>query len=63
MLNVMLNKMIVAGSGFPALFLSMLGGVLDDDEAFEALEQTIDRMLDVHQRFQGNVRQDSEARI
>jgi multimeric flavodoxin WrbA len=63
MLNVMLNKMIVAGSGFPALFLSMLGGVLDDDEAFEALEQTIDRMLDVHQRFQGIVRQDSEARI
>lgn len=51
MLNIMLNKMIMAGSGFPALFLSMLGGVLDDAEALEALEQTVDRMRDVHQRF------------
>ena len=51
MLNIMLNKMIMAGSGFPALFLSMLGGVLDDAEALEALEQTVDRMYEVHQRF------------
>lgn len=51
MLNVMLNKMIMAGSGFPALFLGMLGGVLDDAEAMEALEQTVHRMYEVHQRF------------
>jgi multimeric flavodoxin WrbA len=53
MLNIMLNKMIMAGSGFPSLFLGMLGGVLDDAEALEALEQTVDRMQDVHQRFRG----------
>ena len=47
----MLNKMIMAGSGFPALFLGMLGGTSDDAEALEALEQTVDRMQDVHQRF------------
>lgn len=29
----------------------MLGGVLDDAEALEALEQTVYRMRDVHQRF------------
>lgn len=51
MLNIMLNKMIMAGSGFPALFFGMLGGVLNDREALEALEQTIDRMQDVHQRL------------
>ncbi|QWE11660.1 flavodoxin family protein [Polynucleobacter sp. AP-Titi-500A-B4] len=53
MLNIMLNKMIMAGSGFPPLFLGALGGVQDDFEALEALEQTIDRMHDVHQRFRG----------
>ena len=53
MLNIMLNKMIMAGSGFPPLFLGVLGSVLDDSEALEALEQTIDRMHDVHQRFSG----------
>jgi len=51
MLNVMLNKMIMAGSGFPALFMGMLGGVSDDIEALEALEQTVDRMYEVHKRF------------
>ncbi|WP_197713086.1 hypothetical protein [Polynucleobacter necessarius] len=54
MLNIMLNKMIVAGSGFPALFLGMLGGVLDNAEALEALDQTIERMHDVHQRFRAS---------
>ena len=51
MLNIMLNKMIMAGSGFPALFMGMLGGVSDDIEALEALEQTVDRMHEVHKRF------------
>lgn len=51
MLNIMLNKMIMAGSGFPALFMGMVGGILDDFEALEALEQTVDRMHEVHKRF------------
>jgi multimeric flavodoxin WrbA len=51
MLNIMLNKMIMAGSGFPALFLGMLGGANEDVEALEALEQTVDRMKDIYQRF------------
>lgn len=59
MLNIMLNKMIMAGSGFPALFYGMLGGVLDDVEALEALEQTIDRMQTVHQRFLGINKQEN----
>lgn len=53
MLNIMLNKMIMAGSGFPALFFGMLGGALEDVEAMEAMGQTIDRMQDVHHRFLG----------
>jgi len=61
MLNIMLNKMIVAGSGFPALFLSMLGGALDDVEAYEALEQTIDRMHNVYHQFHGNSINSKEA--
>lgn len=36
---------------FPALFLGMLGGVLDDTEALESLDQTVNRMHDVHQRL------------
>jgi multimeric flavodoxin WrbA len=51
MLNIMLNKMIMAGSGFPALFLGMLGKANEDYEALEALGQTVDRMKDVYQRF------------
>lgn len=51
MLNIMLNKMIMAGSGFPALFMGMLGDAMQDEEALEALGQTIDRMKEVHHRF------------
>ena len=36
---------------FPALFLGILGGVLDDTEALESLDQTVNRMHDVHQRL------------
>jgi hypothetical protein len=36
---------------FPALFLGMLGGVLDDTEALESLDQTVNRMYDIHQRL------------
>ncbi|WP_216196438.1 flavodoxin family protein [Polynucleobacter sp. UB-Tiil-W10] len=51
MLNIMLNKMIMAGSGFPPLFFGMLGGAAADVEALEAVEQTVERMHDVHMRF------------
>jgi len=51
MLNIMLNKMIMAGSGFPALFMGMLGEISDDEEALEALDQTIERMHEVYLRF------------
>jgi multimeric flavodoxin WrbA len=51
MLNIMLNKMIMAGSGFPPLFFGMLGGAADDLEALEAVGQTVERMHDVHMRF------------
>ena len=51
-LNIMLNKMIMAGSGFPALFMGMLGKPSEDIEALEALEQTLDRMLSIYQRLE-----------
>lgn len=57
MLNIMLNKMIMAGSGFPALFYGMLGGAIDDSEALEALGQTVERMHDVHLKFRSVERQ------
>jgi len=31
--------------------LGMLGGVLSDAEALESLDQTVDRMYDLHQRL------------
>jgi multimeric flavodoxin WrbA len=50
-LNIMLNKMIMAGSGFPVLFMGMLGDAMSDSEALESLEQTIDRMRAIHHRL------------
>jgi len=50
-LNIMLNKMILAGSGFPVLFMGMLGQASDDFEALEALEETLDRMLSIYNRL------------
>lgn len=50
-LNIMLNKMILAGSGFPVLFMGMLGSASEDIEAVEALEQSLDRMISVSYRM------------
>ena len=50
-LNIMLNKMILAGSGFPVLFMGMLGQASNDFEALEALEETLDRMLSISDRL------------
>jgi multimeric flavodoxin WrbA len=50
-LNIMLNKMIMAGSGFPTLFMGMLGDALNDSEALDSLEQTIDRMHAIYHRL------------
>lgn len=50
-LNIMLNKMILAGSGFPVLFMGMLGQASDDLEALEALEETLNRMISVSYRL------------
>jgi multimeric flavodoxin WrbA len=50
-LNIMLNKMIMVGSGFPALFMRMLGKSSDDREAIEALEGMLERMFVIHHRL------------
>jgi len=50
-LNIMLNKMILAGSGFPALFMGMLGDAGKDVEAVKAMQQTLDRMVSIAYRL------------
>ncbi len=50
-LNIMLNKMIMVGSGFPALFMGMLGKFSDDLEALNAMEGMLERMLSIHHRL------------
>lgn len=50
-LNIMLNKMILAGSGFPVLFMGMLGQASEDIEALEALEETLNRMISISYRL------------
>ncbi len=44
----MLNKMILAGSGFPVLFMGMLGQASED---IEALEETLNRMISISYRL------------
>lgn len=51
-LNILLNKMILVGSGFPPTYFSHLG---KDSEAEESLRATIDRMLEHFQRLRGSV--------
>lgn len=48
MLNVLLNKMILVGSGFPAVFQSQL---VTDPEAERALKDTLDRLVEHYQRL------------
>lgn len=50
MLNVMLNKMILVGSGFPATFVGPFSSQ-NDAEAIEALHDMLDRMLEVAARM------------
>lgn len=47
-LNVLLNKMILVGSGFPACFQTQLA---HDPEAEQALRETLDRLLEHYSRL------------
>mgnify|MGYP001306826990 CR=1 FL=1 len=46
LLNILLNKMILVGSGFPATFYGMLGSADEDLEAIETLYEMISRMIE-----------------
>lgn len=47
-LNVLLNKMILVGSGFPPCFQTQLA---HDPEAEQALRETLDRLTEHHHRL------------
>ena len=47
-LNVLLNKMVLVGSGFPPTFQTQL---IHDPEAEQALRETLDRLLEYHERI------------
>ncbi len=51
MLNAMLNKMILVGSGFPAIFFGMLGSAVTDLEAIDSLHSMLDRMLEISEQL------------
>jgi multimeric flavodoxin WrbA len=54
--NILLNRMILAGSGFPALVLGgRPGAALDDLEGLAAVDATLDRMVGMIQ-FLGDAR-------
>jgi len=60
-LNVLLNKMVLVGSGFPATFNTQL---VRDPEAEEALRETLDRLLEHHQRLnERSLRGDERLRL
>ncbi|MYT33077.1 MULTISPECIES: flavodoxin family protein [unclassified Streptomyces] len=46
-LNMLLNRMIVVGSGFPALLRAGRGGVADDTEGMDALDRMVQRLADM----------------
>lgn len=48
-LNLLLNRCIIAGSGFPATFHSEKGTPENDKEAWESLKSGLDRMVSIHQ--------------
>lgn len=51
--NILLNRMILAGSGFPALILGGLpGSSLQDEEGLRALDLTVARMAGLLHYFQ-----------
>lgn len=49
-LNILLNKMILVGSGFPATFQSQMA---HDPEAEEALRETLDRLVEHYHQLHG----------
>ncbi|ODA90565.1 hypothetical protein ATY41_10050 [Leifsonia xyli subsp. xyli] len=51
--NLLLNRLIVVGSGFPALVHTVgVGGALDDEEGLDSVRRTFDRIVDVGQLFE-----------
>lgn len=52
-LNLLLNKTILVGSGFPGLFFSDRGEPEADAEGKTAVCDSIDRMIEIHNRLQG----------
>lgn len=50
MLNVMLNKMILVGSGFPATFMGPFSSQ-SDTEAVEALHDMLNRIIEISARI------------
>ena len=51
-LNVLLNKMLLIGSGFPTTFFGMLGKATHDQEAMESLADMLDRMEELHHKLE-----------
>ncbi|WP_397451643.1 flavodoxin family protein [Pseudomonas sp. NA-150] len=47
-LNVLLNKMVLVGSGFPATFNTQL---IQDPEAEQALQETLDRLIEHYHKL------------
>lgn len=56
-LNVLLNKMVLVGSGFPATFNTQL---VQDTEAEQALRETLDRLLEHFHKLNERPRQGVE---
>lgn len=57
-LNILLNKMILIGSGFPACFQSQLA---HDPEAEQALRETLDRLAEHYRRLNNTWHSDGSA--
>lgn len=56
-LNLLLNRCIIVGSGYPSTFRSELGTPEKDVEAWEALKTGLLRMISMHQLIAGNINQ------
>ncbi|WP_152225704.1 flavodoxin family protein [Pseudomonas sp. SCB32] len=57
-LNVLLNKMILIGAGFPPCFQTQL---VHDPEAEEALRETLDRLIEHYRRLNASWRPQGRA--
>jgi multimeric flavodoxin WrbA len=56
-LNVLLNKMVLVGSGFPATFNTQL---VQDPEAEQALRETLDRLVEHYHKLNERPRRGAE---